>query len=294
MTAATAKKESNPFADYAMLVRVKITKWEAKKVEEEVTDEVNASKQAQRDAGQYVKDCMKHPLYKQLMARSRDIRNKIKAVTAPWTDEGEYLLPVSLYETVDKIAYDGINEVEALKKEIMADPKAIHEFEKKRLGALYNKGDYPSMQEIVNKFTVKVLYYPVPDTDRFGRLGMRGEKLKKVEMELKKTYEDQVNIIRTDLWSRMYEVVAHLADRLKDKDTTFKDVTIHKAIGVCDLLDQLNVIGDVDVKKMTKELREKFEGYQADPKVLRTDKKERKVAFKAADDLLKKMDGFLD
>jgi hypothetical protein len=53
-----------------------------------------------------------------------------------------------------------------------------------------------------------------------------------------------------DAWTRLHDVVSHIAERLSDPKAIFRDSLIDNAKDVCDTLQRLNVTNDPNLEAM--------------------------------------------
>src|SRR5215471_17281477 len=109
-TMHTTHKIASPLSRKATLVAVQISQWTARKLDRRVTDEVNESHGAAKDAGRYNKLLIEAKRLERINSLVAAARTLHYTLTKPWADEGLRILPNVLHE---KFA----NEFRKLKRE---------------------------------------------------------------------------------------------------------------------------------------------------------------------------------
>lgn len=207
--------------DNSLIVSLSVCIWSARKLDRKVTDEVNKSHNASDDAGRYNKLLVsKEHLDKiqKVMGESRIFHYEN---TLPWGDNNERLLPASNYfDYVQKMAeFKGKFERET--QEFLANYDKVIEEAKVRLNGMFRDADYPSRQEIVNKFSFKNSFMPVPDTD--FRIKLKEEEVQKLREQLKTEVTNRLEEAVKDTWTRIKDQLQHMRDRLRNPDAIFRD-----------------------------------------------------------------------
>lgn len=74
-------------------------------------------------------------------------------------------------------------------------------------------------------------------------------------------------------------------------DPRFHDSIVGNIKELCEIMKDMNVAGDAEIEKMTKQIASTLG--KLNPDELREDKKARKAAADSADEILRKMSGYL-
>jgi len=93
------------------------------------------------------------------------------------------------------------------------------------------------------------------------------------------------------LWSRLYKVVLHMADRLVEENGVFRDSLLSNIQDLCDVLPKLNTTGDAQLEEMRKEVETKLLAFR--PQELREDADARMDVADEALTILEKMQGYM-
>jgi len=168
------------------------------------------------------------------------------------------------------------------------------EYEKKRLGDLFNEADYPLPATLREKYAFSITPEPIQTADDF-RVKLSDEEVEKIKKDITDRLEDRQKEAMRDVWKRLYDVVKHMADKVKDKEAG-KNVALHPTIvenivDLCDMLPKLNLTGDQELDNMAKEVKQSITKYPVDD--IRDYDNIRKHVINEADKLLSKMDGFI-
>src|SRR5260370_41323721 len=108
----------------------------------------------------------------------------------------------------------------------------VHRFEdlvaqeKIRLGTLFNYADYPGIEvdgdelkllasdELRSKFSFETKVLPLPDEGDF-RVSLGDEEKTRIKRQITATVEASLQVACRELWQRLREAVAHMAERLQ-------------------------------------------------------------------------------
>jgi len=202
----------------AMLVDISISTWTARKLDKGVTAEVNTSKQASTQASRVNKNLL--PGVKELEEVTRHaamVRNWVAARTLPWSDYGPRLVTTDKFfdfkQELDKHEQEFNTKVQAF---LDAYPTLIS-MQAFKLGTMFDRDEYPDVQDIADKFRFNVAYLPIPETGDF-RVDIGHEAMEEVRERYEREYEQRLENAMNDVRSRMLESLRHLSERVTDKE----------------------------------------------------------------------------
>lgn len=274
----------------AMLVTLSVSYWTGRAADERVIDEVTKKHGTDRDAHEYRKILVAPAAVKAFHAVRNAARQYHFEKTLPWIDGGTRILPSGFYFDYTEKMREFRSEYETEIQRFLGNYTKLKGEARKRLGTLFREEDYPKTDELRAKFEWKQAVLPIPDKDDW-RVSL-GEK---ADAEIRKQIDDQVKvamqIATKDLWTRLYDVVEKLAEKLKDAEGVFRDSLLGNITELVDLLPKMNVGGDPQLDKMTARVKKELAGFKLTD--LREDKKVRKNAGDAADKILKAMAGYI-
>lgn len=273
--------------DKAMLVRLKISKWSARKYERAISDEVAAKYNAGGEAGRYNKILMAHESFREIDKVASEARRNFYENTLPWEDAGSRLLPNARY-------FEYMESDAALRERFDAAVEAFlpvypeaKEAARERLGDLYDPSDYPHPEELRERFSYRSHITPLTDPNDF-RIGVGDAERERIAHDIEARFTEATREAANDCWRRLHKVIKSAVNRLSDKDAVFRDSLIGNISDLCAILPSLNISGDPELDR----LRAKVETSLAvlNPKDLRTDANARKAAAKASAEILREIE----
>jgi len=277
----------------AMLVTLNINMYTGRKQDKRAQAEVVASHNAAsaRAASVYKSlftDCKELEDITKFQARARA---RHYAMTLPWSDSGPRLLPTKAFieytQEMDKHRqqFDFLVDAFLNKYDTLVAAAAF------KLGTLFDRDEYPLRESIAKKFNFALDYMPLPTAGDF-RLDIESEVQKQLIEQYEKRMAAQVNQAQQDAWSRLYEVLTQLKDRLTlNEDGTrkiFRDTTVTNAVELCEALTRLNVTGDPALEAARQKLEEAMLGVE--PKELRKEEGERLIVLSKVSSILDAFD----
>ena len=274
----------------AMLASLHISCWNARKHDVRVSKEVD-NQYSSQNAGRFNKLLASKESLKAIQTAISSARTFHQEQTLPWGERGERLLPSKNYSHYSgqmrliKQAFD-----EAVGDFINNYSNVIMEA-RKVLGGLFQPEDYPSANEIRNKFAFESCISPVPVSDDF-RVNLGQEEVDAIKADLQKRLEVSHTAATQDLWKRLYEVVSHLVERLSDPEAVFRDSLVGNIVKLTELLPRLNLNDDPGLEQMRRQIEATLCDYS--PEQLRQDKTIRKEAVDSAKSVLDLMAGYVE
>ena len=256
-------------SDKALLVHLGISQWTARKLDRKASDQVAAANGASNASGRYNKSLL--PTYGKLetvTAKTAVIRKKFYHNTLPWGIEGTFILPSANYlPFVTEFRRDKADWQNAV-ADFFAGYDAAHQQAKLLLGSLYNSADYPTLAQLQAKFSIGLDILPVPTAGDF-RVELADEEYDSIRAEVEERVAESSTAAIRDVWQRLYDKVAWLADRLSDPKNTFRNDTYTDARDMCGMLTRLNFTGDANFEQMRAEVEAKLLNHH--PEALRND-----------------------
>lgn len=238
--------------DNSLVVSLSVCIWSARKLDRKVTDEVNKSHNASDDAGRYNKLLVSKEHLDKIQKVMGEARIFHYENTLPWGDNNERLLPASNY-------FDYVAKMAELKgkfdretQEFLSNYDKVIDEAKVRLNGMFRDADYPSRQEIVNKFSFKNSFMPVPETD--FRIKLKEEEVQKLREQLQTEVTNRLEEAVKDTWTRIKDQLMHMRDRLRNPDAVFRDSLFNNLKELVNLLPKLNVTNDNNLNQVCSEM----------------------------------------
>lgn len=279
-------------ASSAMLVELSISTWTGKKTDKKVSNEVTLNKNAASGVVNVSKkllgDCAELDAVQKFVG---NVRNVHYAMTQPWSDTGLRLLSTAMFhKRYNKEMSAHQAEFQTLVNKFLdAYDWEINQAEVK-LGDMFNRGDYPSKEELQTKFKFQLVQMPLPEAGDF-RLDINTEAHELLKKQYQDHYTNQLNSAMKDIWDKAYEALSKMSERLdyKDRDTKkiFRDSLVDNVMDVVELLSLCNVTGNQQMSAMKEKLENALLGVT--PDALREDEYLRTETKSKVDDILKNM-----
>jgi len=278
---------SEKITEKALLATLNIGQYTGKKQDKKAERSIETTFNA-HDAGTYRKATIAKEALEDVSKLVNEIRTYFYTQTLPWTDEGKRLKSM-----VDFLEFTAqIRNFETLfndkADQFTANYPDLIEEAKNRLNGLFNQKDYPTPQEIRNKFYFSIKFDPIPEAGDI-RVNIQQDELDKLNSDLETRKNDAIAQAMKDPYIRLHDAIKHAQERLSDPKAIFRDSLIDNIVDLLKILPSLNVTNDPTLDKLREEVSEKLTRYDAD--TLRESSNCRKETADEADALLKKMEG---
>ena len=252
-------------ASSAVLIDLNISVWTARKLDKNVSKEIDVNKNTTIKAGNYNKHILAGSDQLDAITKlANEIRDWHGRQTLPWSDAGTRLLPMTNF--FDYKQQLGVYEAEfksRINTFIQQYPNIIQGMAFK-LGKLFDRAEYPDADKIASKFNLRYTIMPVPETNDF-RVDIADNIRDEMQKEYQKAYEGRVEAAMSDAWSRLHTTLEHMVDRLSgDEKKIFRNSLVDNALELTNLLTRLNVTKDPRLEKARQELEQSLVGVTAD------------------------------
>ena len=252
----------------ACICELNISVWTARKHDKAASREVKFDKGAHSDDAARVN--------KNLMAGMANLkkvtdfvastRSNFYTMTLPWSDSGQRLIPMAQFFELKKWINTQEIEFNSIVSEFLREYPTLISAQAFQLGALFNRNEYPSVDEIRHKFGFRVGFLPLPQAGDF-RVDATTEVINEMEEQYKETLNTRIQQVNEDLWERLHSTIKHMADRMgvgaDGKKNIFRDSMVDNAVDLCDLLKRLNITNDQKLEKARASLESALLGVDA-------------------------------
>ena len=251
----------------AMLVYLRISAWSGRLYDREASDHVAAHHDASVSAGRYNKRLLPKTALAPLNAVMSESRTQHYAQSLPWDDKGSRLLTVANYEHYTQIM-DGLRERLVRQRARFIEDYDDHvEQARIDLGKLFRIGEYPSKEDLRDRFSIRYRITPVPDADHFiARLA--SDDTERVKRDIESHIEEQLHDAVGDLYRRLAEAVERVSDRLTEdgdgKPLVFRDTMISNVRDLVDVVPRLNIFGDQRLARLCEQVKDRIAGVEPD------------------------------
>lgn len=273
----------------ALLVNLSVSLWDAKKLDKNVTREIENTHNA-NDAGNFSKKLIEKNSVDTYKKLANEARMLVYNSTLPWDNTGNRLLSVKEYQALnDKLAEIKEKFNQAVNDFINNYPNLINNA-KYRLNSLFNPSDYPSIQELKRKFNFEMNFYPLLDINDI-RININQAEQDKIKAQIEENYKNQFEQAIADLWDNLHKTVKHLAETMQDKDKQFKASTLENVENLVSFLDKYNFNNDTRLDEIKNLINKNLIGFDAE--TIRQDETEREKLANNAKNVLNKIESYL-
>ena len=277
-TAATVQDGIGTLHTRALLVRLHLHTWTARKFDGKASRAYLATQHASHDAARINKNLLpvssgvqvaapgkarKHApktdkqkparmvsSFQALLTLAGAIRAEYYDRTLAWEDNGFRLCPTDQFEALATWYRKRSEEFRIALDRFVPDYPALRLAAQSALGiALFNANDYPAVEEIKARFLIRLDYDQVPIAGDI-RVDVPPEHLAAIEASVQSRIESAVETAKRDAWTRLHTVAAAMSERLAQPSATFRDSLIENVRRACDELAVLNVMRDPDLESM--------------------------------------------
>lgn len=293
-----------------------ISVWEGRKKDKNSEQELKESKGARSNKATSVHKHLlpEAPALEAIKTLRGEARTWFNRVTLPWDDNGGRLVTTAQYfETMaDMARYEQrFEQLVSVFLNTYATEISKQAFE---LGALFNRDDYPTVDELRSKFRFAFTINPVPMAQDF-RIDIGQEALKELQERMNQDTERRITAAVSDAWNRVKEQVEWIHTRMTavleyepgkveevkevDDDGNVTGLIIKKTrrpklhesmldqgLELCSLLRDLNVTNDPKLEDARQMLEKAL--VHVDMKSLKESPEMQQATKKAMEDILDK------
>jgi len=275
----------------SMLCELSISTWTGRKKDKRASEDVTTDNHAVSGVASVHKkllaDCQELVAVQKFTANSRNIHY---AMTMPWSDTGLRLLPTAQYFKYHQAMTDIQNEYDRLVDLFLSGYEWEITQASAKLGDLFDRNEYPSVDSLRNKFGFRLSYIPLPDAGDF-RIDIGNEATEQVRDHYQSYYSTQLNNAMNDVWQRTHKALTAMSERLdysaSEDKKIFRDTLVTNVLDMVELLNVCNVTGDGQMNAARIKLEEAFRGVNAD--ALREDAHLRSETKRTVDEIIKSL-----
>lgn len=289
-------KHITSLATAGVLVSVEVNVWSATKQDREISHEVTTAKKADDNAGRFVKNLLAdNQLHKDLLNYRQTIYNWMKRRTFGWNKSQDYLPAVALPRFMEE--YHQHEQTFRDKLELfLSEYNTIVSNMAFKQGQMFNRADYPTVDEVRGKFGIRLYRYEVPLGD--FRCQISQDLAEEMNTHYSKQAEEIVKSILQDQKDRLIDVMQSLThccgyDEYKGKDGEIKqkrrkiyEGTLEKAKEYCADFRGFNLTGDNELLQVVDQLGIALRGVDADS--LRESDATRSAVKESVDEILQR------
>lgn len=270
----------------AMLVELNISVWTGRKLDKQVSAEIDASKGTTTRAGNYNKKLFAdEPAFDAISKFAGNARTYHYHATMPWSDSGLRLLTTAMYFDYHKTISQMEQDFGVLVNEFIDDYQNMVLRAQHKLGAMFNVHDYPDPESLRDKFRFSVKFSPVPDVGDW-RVDIGNDAQEVLKQSYQQAYTTNLEQAYQDIWDRTHEALVNMSNKLSGENKQiFRDTLVTNVKEMVELLDKFNITGDAKMRQAKLKIESALLGVT--PDALREDDDFRLDTKSKVDELLK-------
>lgn len=242
----------------AMLVELNISCWTGSKVDRAATNKTTMDAGATADAGQFKKNLMAGTTLRKAIADYAALcRTWHIGRTLPWADKGPRLLPTSMFLDYKKEVDARRSYFDSKVAEFVAQYPTLQAKAQLHLGDLYNADDYPSVEQVTDKFAFRLVFSPVPESGDF-RIDVGNTELSHLRTQYESAYDARVKDAMQTAWGKLHSTLTTVSEKLTepegDRPKLFHGTFVNNVREMVDLLSHLNITKDPELERARREL----------------------------------------
>ena len=245
-------------------VEFTVSLWTGRKKDKRASAQVTNDNNAESgSAGVYKKLFGNCPELEAITKHVGHVRNHIHyKLTMPWSDLGQRLLATAMLPDYQLLMSEAEVEFWRLVKEFMK----VYQWEVSQAGAkmgtLHRPEDYPSEDEIREKFAFRVMYTPVAEND--FRCDVGNEQLQEMQELYDAHYPAMVNAAMRHVHDVTVKTLTKLHDSIDWQEGERKGKIYESVFDSCldqiDMLETCNLTGDTQMAAIHAKLKAQFAG----------------------------------
>src|SRR5262245_6747141 len=262
--------------NFATLVTLNTARWHAKVKDRQAAKDAATANDADEGAFETRKKLLvgADGLLKAIHKAIDEARAAHYEMTLPWTTTsrqdtsrrtGGRLLPNTLFVEYTTVMAEKKQQMLSALNAFEPEYPNLVEAAKKKLGKRFDAREYPNVSSIRSHFDLSFDFQPIPKGDDFK--GLPQVQLDALARKINANTRTQAENAMQDVWKRLHEVVARMAERLSSPDKLFHNTLVQNVRDTARLLAHLNVTNDPKVEALRKKVEKHL--CEHDPKVLR-------------------------
>ena len=269
--------EAPSIASSAMTVELSMSIWTARKKDHKASDDVASMNAADKGVANVTKNLLGN--CDELIALQKfagNLRNLHYSMTMPWSDNGQRLVTTMQYFKYNEVMTEMIDEGWRMVDDFLN----VYEWKvmdaQAKLGAMFNRDEYPTRDAIRDKFAFRLSYEQLPDGGNTGdwRLDLPHEAMQTLRTNYTDTFNLKIKGAMDDVWTRLHTNLTRLVRQLdvdeEGKGNRLYDTVFDQALSLTEMLGTCNVTGDTQMEAMKRQLEQAL--HQADGAPLTVDK----------------------
>ena len=251
----------------AVTVELNISVWTANKLDKTATNTILVANHASvTDAAQVRKNLMSGTTMRKKIADfAAGCRLWHNTRTLPWADKGARLLPTSLFMDYKAELNARRTMFESMVEEFLTEYPNLVAIAKQSMGTLFDEADYPTVEEVRDKFGFRLVFAPVAESGDF-RLDIPQQDMEDMRRDYDMAFDERIaNAMRLP-WEKMHTMLTNMTAKLTETGEDgvtrrWHESFISNAQEMCDMLRHLNITNDPKLEEARQQLASAMYGH---------------------------------
>lgn len=250
---------TSALATRAMIVNLTISHWSGRRLDRQVTNELNQSHNAASDASRVNKLLVSKEALAGIQTIVSETRNGFYERTLPWLNDGGRIIssdgymPFTAWLRRQTLKFDG--EVKKLVQEFDQHVATAQQ----RMGRLFKASDYPTTNEVRGKFDVSYSVLPVPSSADF-RVDMSEAHVAMIRADIEEQLARATETAIRDVYQRVANLTERMVDRLNtytpgERTGGFRASLVENISDLIGVMPSLNIVGSPELDALGNRLK---------------------------------------
>jgi len=230
--------------------------WKPEKTDKAITATTNKSLGVQGNRGHYDKELFSTEYMRPLREHTSRTKRFYYLHTLPWEDRVSRLASVRKVEEIATVLNRNILQYEEILRRTVGDDaaymQAIYD-QRLWLGASWAYGDYPGREAFMQRYHARLDIMPLTTTTDL-RCELSESLRAQIAESIERDTAERFRLAMADCWKKLYEPVRKMADTLSQSDASFRNTLVGNIREVCEVMPELNILDDPELKRMTDEV----------------------------------------
>jgi hypothetical protein len=275
-------------AQKAMLVDLHVSRWSGFKIDSKASRQLIKDANAENGSATVSKRIVPKEAFADIVTVCNALRAHMAKHSLPWSDNGQRIMTRNIFA----LFMQGYNELErnfnaAVKEFIEVKYPLVRDKVAFRMGDLFVEKDYPTVDELREKFRVDLDIDGITEPDDF-RVALPEQQLNKLKASLEDSINRRLSSAMHDVYVRIAALLEHYIEKMADPEAIFRDSTVNNLVELMNILPGLNITNSPDLRTIRQRVMNTIGSYQ--PNDLRKDANLRAAAAQEAREIRESVD----
>jgi len=238
---------------------VEVNVWTATKQDRQTSDEITTAKNADREAGKFTQFLLaNNPVHKKVLNYRQTIYNWVERNTYPWAGKQVFIPGITLPKFLTEYAKHEENFFKLVDEFVNEYPSIVSDMAFTQ-GQLFDRNSYPTPEWVRGRFGIQLYVTPVPVEDFRNQIAMdlADDLHEHYQRQADRNEQARANMIGDIMGKQVNQLVTVLEsisntcdiEVVTEKDGSQKvkrkklyEGTIERALELCDLFRQFNLV----------------------------------------------------